>query len=226
MNLFNYTFSRSKNQSAINYGSPQTPSANTSGVQSLTGAYGFGSLQTPSTVVSRVSSLQKNRNTYIKYQKNKYVEWHRYYSNSGKPFYYSPLTHETQWEEPLYNSIIFDTNSPSFTSNDCVVINPPTSASASASASDSDSNQLYKNKKIKNNITKNIYKNKNIPPKFGFTLQHFEEIIMKNVEKTLNIGIENCLPQYKLESGEIITGVQYKSDLDIMEEGYWLNSLD
>jgi len=34
------------------------------------------------------------------------------------------------------------------------------------------------------------------------------------------------LPQYKMDNGEIIIGFQYKSDLDIMEEGYWLNSFD
>jgi hypothetical protein len=224
MNLFNYTFSRSKTQAAINYGL-ERPVA-------LSAAKGAGERLESGDNCRRIPP-QKNRNTYIKYQKNKYVEWHRYYSNSGKPFYYSPLTHETQWEEPLYNSIIFDTNSPSFTSNDCVVINPPALervVALNTSKGTSDRlESIVNSRRIpfkSNNITKNIYKNKNIPPKFGFTLQHFEEIIMKNVEKTLNNGIENSLPQYKLESGEFITGVQYKSDLDIMEEGYWLNSFE
>lgn len=203
MNLFNYAFSLSKTQRAINSASPQKNRNE----------------------LIRLSSPEFSRSTYIKYQKNKYVEWHRYYSNSGKPFYYSPITHETQWEEPLYNSIIFDTNSPSFTANDCVVINPPTLECSGCERMESVVNTRRIPSKS-NNITKNIYKNKNIPPKFGFTLQHFEEIIVKNVEKSFNNGIDNSLPQYKLYSGEIIAGVQYKSDLDIMEEGYWLNSFD
>lgn len=155
----------------------------------------------------------RNNNNHNLHQKNKYVEWHRYYSNSGKPFYYSPLTHYTQWEEPIHNAIIFDTNSPSFISNECI-IDPPSTTTTTT--------HIYKNKKISKNI--NTHKHQNKPPKFGFTLQHFEEIIMKNVEKTMNNGIEYSLPQYKLDSGELVFGFQYKSDLDIMEEGYWLNT--
>ena len=160
-----------------------------------------------------VNYRNRNNNNHNLHQKNKYVEWHRYYSNSGKPFYYSPLTHYTQWEEPIHNAIIFDTNSPSFISNDCI-IDPPSTTTTTT--------HIYKNKKISKNI--NTRKHQNKPPKFGFTLQHFEEIIMKNVEKTMNSGIEHSLPQYKLDSGEFVFGFQYKSDLDIMEEGYWLNT--
>jgi len=188
------------------------------------------SYRTPSTFAyccaEGYESLQ-NRNRNTKCYKNKYTEWHRYYSNSGKPFYYSPLTHETQWEEPTHNVIIFDTNSPSFVSNECIIKPPSTTPSATAYGVPSLQTthlhtHIYKNKKISKNI--NTYNHQNKPPKFGFTLQHFEEIIMKNVEKTMNNGTP--LPQYKMDNGEIIIGFQYKSDLDIMEEGYWLNSFD
>ena len=166
----------------------------------------------------------RNRNQNTKYYKNKYIEWHRYYSNSGKPFYYSPLTHDTQWEEPTHNAIIFDTNSPSFISNECIIEPPSTTTTYTTTYTHTTTHtHLYKNKKISKNI--NTHKHQNKPPKFGFTLQHFEEIIMKNVEKTMNNKIENSLPQYKLDSGELVFGFQYKSDLDIMEEGYWLNSI-
>ena len=163
--------------------------------------------------------LSRNRTTNTKNLKNKYYEWHRYYSLSGKPFYYSPLTHETQWEKPSTNNvIIFDTKSPSFNlREECIYppqkINQPNNITPSATAVAFGSLQ-YQNKKQNKKYSGHI-------AKFGYTLQQFEEIITTNVEKIFESKI-STLSHYHLENGEILIGYQYKSELEIMEEGYWL----
>ena len=180
---------------------------------------------------SRRSS--RNCTTNTKNLKNKYYEWHRYYSLSGKPFYYSPLTHETQWEKPSTNNvIIFDTKSPSFNlREECIYppqkINQPNNITPSATAVGVPSlfaslttvafgfgSLQYQNKKQNKKYSGPI-------AKFGYTLQQFEEIITTNVEKIFESKI-NTLSHYHLENGEILIGYQYKSELEIMEEGYWL----
>ena len=175
---------------------------------------------------SRKSSRNRTNNT--KNLKNKYYEWHRYYSLSGKPFYYSPLTHETQWEKPSTNNvIIFDTKSPSFNFREECIYPPqkiilPNNITPSATAVGVPSLTVafgfgslqYQNKNQNKKYSGPI-------AKFGYTLQQFEEYISANVEKIFESKI-NTLSQYHLENGEILIGYQYKSELEIMEEGYWL----
>ena len=153
-------------------------------------------------------------NTYASYSrknknknKNKYYEWHRYSSNSGKPFYYSPLTHESQWEIPDYNAIIVDTRSPTFTDFDGCVM-PPAYVSVSTV-------KPYNNKKR---------------VCFGYSLNEFENMIAANVDKLYDeihnyrkSNAPTMLATYQTESGEIILGIKCKSELELMEEGFWMN---